>query len=191
MSKSVMRSCKPYYVYLIIIGKKKIEVGKDYPKSPNWNKVVELYCSKDKKSFNRIPKEDREWMRKYLGKVALRFRCGGIMQPSSSLNLMVKASCVSEEDLLKYANYSKQLYGWRICDLIIYDKPKELGEFRTVCHKDYCEKCGNCSYLESMDGSYPCEDGGAEWCGVENLRPINRPPQSWCYIEELLSEECI
>ena len=184
MSKAVLRSAKPYWVYLIIIGKKKIEVGKDYPKSKEWNKMVELYCSKDRRSFNRIPKEDREWMRKYLGKVALRFRCGGIMQPSSSLNLMVKASCVSEEDLIKYSNY-KQLYGWRICDLIIYNKPKELGEFYTVCHKFDCDQCGNCPHLRVEPCSYPCDDSIDTWCSVDNCKPLTRPPQSWQYVEEM------
>ena len=76
--KSVLRSVKPYWIYLILIGKKKVEVGKNYPKSSEWNKVVEMYCSKDMKSFNRIPAEDREWMRKYLGKVACRFVCDRI-----------------------------------------------------------------------------------------------------------------
>lgn len=58
--KSVIRSAKPYWIYLILTGKKTIEVGKDFPKSKDWNKVVEMYCSKDMKSFNRVLKKERE-----------------------------------------------------------------------------------------------------------------------------------
>lgn len=57
--QSVLRSIKPYWLYLILIGKKTVEVGKDFPKSASWNREVYLYCSKDRKSFNRIPKEDK------------------------------------------------------------------------------------------------------------------------------------
>lgn len=33
--------------------------------------------------------------------------------------------------------------------------------------------------------SYPCEDGGGEECTVDNKKPLTRPPQSWCYVEEI------
>ena len=33
---------------------KTIEVRKDYPKASDWNKVTPIYCSKNRKSFNRI-----------------------------------------------------------------------------------------------------------------------------------------
>ena len=172
MSKSVIKSCKPYWIYLIIIGKKRIEVGKNYPKSSDWNRMVEMYCSKDKKSFNRIPEEDRAWMRKYLGKVALRFRCGGIMQPSSSLNLMVKASCVSEEELLEYANYSKQLYGWRVCDFVVYDTPKELREFK---------KAGYMTEEDWLYALYP--NTHCHYAAWVKRFEFTHPPQTWCYLE--------
>ena len=55
----------------------------------------------------------------------------------------------------------KNGYAWHISDLKIYDKPKELGEFRKVCLNG---KCSDCIYEE-------CK--------------ITRPPQSWCYVEEL------
>lgn len=78
MNKSVMRSIKPYWLYLILKGIKPIEVGKNEPKSADWNKIVHLYCSKDKKSFNRIPQEDREWFSQFIGKVTCEFVCDKI-----------------------------------------------------------------------------------------------------------------
>lgn len=75
----VVRSVKPYYFYLICEGLKKYEVGKDMPKNSDWDKTVELYCSKDMQSFKRIPEECREKYRKYLGKVGARFVCDDII----------------------------------------------------------------------------------------------------------------
>lgn len=81
--KSVLISIQPYYVFLIIARlmgwdipqKKTIEIRKDYPKDSAWNKVGHIYCSKNKKSFNRIPKEYQPLMAKFLGKVIGEFVC--------------------------------------------------------------------------------------------------------------------
>lgn len=63
--KSVLIAIQPYYVFLIIARlmgwslqqEKTVEVRKDYPKASDWNKVTHIYCSKNRKSFNRIPKD--------------------------------------------------------------------------------------------------------------------------------------
>ena len=190
MSKAVMISIQPYYVFLIIAQKmgwdipqeKRIEVRKDFPKDPAWNKLVYIYCSQNRKSFKRIPKEYQPLMKKFLGKVVSHFRCGGMMQPSSSLNLMVKASCISEDELLKYANYSKQLYGWRICDLIIYDKPKELGDFISHCsnRKTYLSDLETCRIGCKHNKAKTDKRG---WLFYRCDRRLTYPPQSWCYVE--------
>lgn len=172
--KSVLRSAKPYWIYLILTGKKSVEVGKDFPKSEDWNRVVEMYCSKDKRSFNRIPEKDREWVRKYLGKVACRFVCDKIdtftpTEHGICINrfLSLYESCLSVEEMREYAN-GKQIYGWHISDLKIYDKPKEMGEFRKLCH-----------YKISFCLGENCEYWG--YSGCENF--LTKPPQSWCYVE--------
>ena len=62
-------------------------------------------------------------------------------------------------------------YGWHISDLLIYDQPRELTEFRRACPNSwYCESCA--MYWEN-NGT----------CGNESLQ-IRRPPQSWCYVKE-------
>lgn len=190
--KSVLRSVKPYWIYLILTGKKTIEVGKNVPKSEDWNKVVEMYCSKDMRSFNRIPEKDREWMRKYLGKVACRFVCDridefyewqlspqGKFQEAEQIDLdnFLKASCLTWEEVCAYRSnlpYYKPLYGWHISDLKIYDKPKELKDIATRCT---VKSCIGCEHYDLGDYCNPPE------CRVEGFKPITRPPQSWCYIE--------
>ena len=76
-----------------------------------------------------------------------------------------EGSCVSASELQKYAN-GKTLYGWHISDLKIYDKPKELYEF------------------SKHDNSYDNAFGWAFDDKLKNVK-ITRPPQSWCYVEEI------
>lgn len=160
--KVVLRSIKPYWLYLIIIGKKRIEVGKSFPKADDWSRDVVLYCSKDMKSFNRIPEKDREWMQKYLGKVACRFVCDDIIidEKGENSDILRFYGNLTHEELLSYGK-NKTLYGWHITDLVVYDEPRELSEFETC----------NCSYVMNEDG-YPIPS-----------HHIKSPPQSWCYVE--------
>lgn len=88
--------------------------------------------------------------------------------------------CLKKKEIDNYGK-GKILYGWHISDLKIYDKPKELREFKTPP----CEKsggaCGNCKWLvkRNTPDVYECE------CYVEDGRPITRPPQSYMYVEEV------
>ncbi len=183
--KSVLRSAKPYWIYLVLTGKKKIEVGKDCPKSEDWNRTVELYCSKDKKSFNRIPEADREWMRKYLGKVACRFVCDRIydIQPHWDIPDFVNQYecgwkyceadvCLTFEELKVYLG-NKGGYGWHISDLKIYDKPKELKEFRKAGFMTEDQ------WLYALYSNTHCH-----YSAWAKKFEITRAPQSWCYVDE-------
>lgn len=84
--KAALTSIQPYYVFLIIAPtmgwdvpqEKTVEVRKDYPKDREWNKVVIIYCSKNRKSFNRIPTQYQPFMKKLLGKVSGEFVCDRI-----------------------------------------------------------------------------------------------------------------
>ena len=69
----------------------------------------------------------------------------------------------------------KTLYGWHISNLTLYDKPKELSEFCIPC-KVSCENCKNPLYFEC-------------WCEEKGKKIVTRPPQSWCYVEDLGEEE--
>ena len=40
----------------------------------------------------------------------------------------IKDACLTEDDVESYSG-GKDVYGWHISDLVIYDKPKELSEF--------------------------------------------------------------
>lgn len=73
---------------------------------------------------------------------------------------MLSETCLGRGYLTGYG-LGYTLYGWHITEPKLYDKPKELSEFRKVCLNG---KCSDCIYEE-------CK--------------ITRPPQSWQYVEEL------
>lgn len=71
-----------------------------------------------------------------------------------------------------YGN-GKPLYAWHINDLKIYDKPKELSLFK---YSD-CEFCKHIKF----DAYYT--DNRCCWAECKNI--LIKPPQSWCYVEEI------
>lgn len=88
-----------------------------------------------------------------------------------------KVACVSTEDIREYSgkNYDN-IIEMKISDLKIYDKPKELSEFKKPYKARPCEL-----------GKY-CEDMICEGTCKGNICPcekISRPPQSWCYVEDI------
>lgn len=94
-----------------------------------------------------------------------------------------KSMCLSYDEVKNYGK-GKTLYGWHISDLKIYDKPRELSEFKTPpCEKGE-KACGNCKWLVKINTPdvYECE------CYVEDGRPITRPPQSYMFVEEVQND---
>ena len=85
-------------------------------------------------------------------------------------NEIARQSCLDYDDMVGYLG-NKDGYGLHITALKIYDKPKELSEFCIPC-KVSCENCKNPLYFECS-----CEEKGK--------KIVTRPPQSWCYVEEL------
>lgn len=197
--KAVLTSIQPYYVFVIIARimgwdipqEKKIEVRKDFPKASDWNRTVHIYCSKNRKSFKRIPEQYQPIMKKLLGKVIGEFICNGIIQPYCSLKLMAKESCLTIDELHDYSN-GKDLYGWRISDLKIYDKPRELGEFyRPVKYDSDGPICGTERELNDIS-EWDCEtvfnkehsECTLKDCTrLQTLYRLKCPPQSWRYVE--------
>lgn len=86
---------------------------------------------------------------------------------------------LSYSDIEKYAN-GGDVYGWRISNLVIYDKPKELEAFTTFCDANK-KRCANCKHYLFDNDDF---NGYRRWCDVCHRKPLTRPPQSWCYIEE-------
>lgn len=170
----ILASLKPYYYYLIGERKKPIEVRKSALK--DLPQDIVFYMSKDEKSFAKIPKEFQEKYRKHFGKVGIRAVvdnmdvyaydcCDGVDIDDD----MLLETMIDREYINIYAK-GKPLYGWRIADLKIYDKPKELSEFRISCNrKNLCYSCNRFT--------------GKPWDICNST--ITRPPQSYMRVKEL------
>ena len=92
-------------------------------------------------------------------------------EEQSVTNEIARQSCLDYADMVSYLG-NKDGYGLHITTLKIYDKPKELGEFKRWNRTEENAPCAHTKWL------YPdCKD-----CKACNL---TRPPQSWCYVEEL------
>lgn len=85
-------------------------------------------------------------------------------------------SCVGYKGLYDYLGAKEYGYGWHITDLVIYDKPKELSEFKQIKIIRGYHKEGETKIEKLLKGSR-----------IE-VKYLTRPPQSWCYCEELKGE---
>ena len=119
--KSIVISIRPKWVAKILNGEKTIEIRKSKPKEQvEW---VYIYCTKDKDldyGFN--------------GKVVARFKISYIdkIQTALAFNENIDEieinSNLTLTDIMRYAE-GKNVYGWHIQKLQIFNKSKELSEF--------------------------------------------------------------
>lgn len=190
MKKAVLISIKPKWCELIASGEKTIEIRKTKPKIETPFKVY-IYCTKPKEYFSlggglyacsdllyRVngkiccgdgSEHYNNEIQGLNGKVIGEFVCDYIEtfgddaihsfsneEYSQWNDFDLNRACIHPQDFEEYANDSL-LYGWHISHLKIYGEPKELREFEIK--KD----CG----------------GYIKW------HRLSRPPQSWCYVEEV------
>lgn len=210
MSKAVMISIRPKWCEKIVSGEKTTEVRKTRPNLDTPFKAY-IYCTTGRPDLN-IPISQERLMQDYLntgsmkslncphgnGKVIGEFICdriykletqspGGsysvVGEDKPTTNRVARESCLGLADMHRYLQ-SKTGYGWHISELKIYDAPKELSEFSPMCmYKNDDKSCQShmiaCSYQKydyNPDGSINLVE-----CG----RTLERPPQSWCYVEEV------
>ena len=183
MSKAVLISIRPKWCEKIISGEKTIEVRKTRPKIEAPFKCY-IYCTMDHPyisvSCGELDKLNyrTNTVCRCNGKVIGEFTCDRIdrlapaNEPYGIYDIdddYVLQTCLENGALWDYG-HGAPLYGWHISDLRIYDAPKELSEFKTLCRVD--ADCCACPYYNytKMD----C-DG----------RVIGRPPQSWCYVDDV------
>ena len=129
--KSVMLSIKPKWCELIASGKKTVEVRKTRPKIETPFKCY-IYCTKQCDVFNRDAKlfiKNKECN----GKVIGEFVCDEISRiepPYINAHFSLRVGCCLRYDELCGYLGGKGGYGWHISDLVIYDEPKDISEFK-------------------------------------------------------------
>lgn len=212
MSKAVMISIRPNWCEKICRGEKTIEVRKTRPKLETPFKCY-IYCTKAKERLIGILKDgDENYGETYHGKPVLiktdegsvcdmlgkrqkvigEFVCDRIFPIDVYDNGCIKdwnfecmwQACLPYEGIAAYIGREKRGYGWHISDLKIYDPLKELGEFSPVCrYKNDDKSCQFCRVACSYQKCDYNPDGSINL--VECGRTLERPPQSWCYVEEM------
>ena len=180
--KSVLISIRPEWCHLIASGKKTVEVRKTKPKLETPFKVY-IYCTKDEPMYRS---GEKFWCGNDEvgnGKVIGEFVCDTIITDKTFGHdaLFKAAACMSDAEAAAYC-VKNEMYGWHISDLVIYDEPRELSEFYQEGkngEKFYYDYCAGCPHHETPVGEDPCNgcDG--------NRNYFYRPPQSWCYVEEV------
>lgn len=198
---SILMSIRPKWIEKIASGEKTVEVRKSVPKCGTPFKVY-MYCTNDRKETLNVA-NGKGFGKKgelYLngncyypytdgtlnGKVVGEFVCDKVFDISfDRLYGYIGAFDYADMGLVspELQEYAKgeTVWGLHISDLKIYDKPKELSEFRTPpCEKSE-RSCEKCKYLFKID----TPDRYEVDCFVVNGRPITRSPQSWQYVEEL------
>lgn len=190
MSKAVMISIRPKWCEKICNGEKTIEVRKTRPKLETPFKCY-IYCTMDHPyisvSCGELDKLNyrTNTVGRCNGKVIGEFICDriyGLAPLNHAPDDVEQQACLTREEIVRYLKGVG--YGWHISNPKIYDKPKELSEFSPMCmYKNDDKSCQSrmiaCSYQKydyNPDGSINLVE-----CG----RTLERPPQSWCYVEEV------
>lgn len=175
--KSVLMSIQPKWVEKIAAGWKHLDLRKTVPSLPAPFKVY-IYQTRHKWAFKLLRSLELYSLADRLdvgfGKVIGEFVCDHILGHCEMANADIaeQQSLVRRDKILEYSG-GKQVYGWHISDLVIYDEPKELAEFWSADKCPYASKDG-CTY------EYHCfRTGQTNRCGST----LQRPSQSWCYVE--------
>ena len=148
--KAILLSVRHQHIVDMHTGKKTSELRTKFPKIPtpfkvyNFDTVSSGGCGKVVSEW--VCKDITEWLM-YMGIPAH----------------LSKVACVSNEHIWSYCEKGNKNIGeMRISNLVIYDKPKSLSDFRLYdCRVE-------------IENGYPMP-----------THKISRPPQSWCYVEEV------
>ena len=176
--KSVLIAIRPQWCEKIASGKKTIEVRKTAPKEVPFKAYI--YETYDKKYVDigicwGKGKCFEHGCKKVIGEFICdkveRFSVGSLRSDD-----IEKLACLSYNEMINYfykpeeldGKTVKQGFAWHISELKIYDKPKELREFKTDCNR--------CKERDTYHCKFHCY----------GERLLTRPPQSYMYVRELL-----
>lgn len=212
--RAILLSIRPEWCKKILSGEKTVEIRKSCPAHGTPFKVY-IYCTlagSDSLFVDALNRDVAAWNRggwpEKKGRVIGEFTCKkitglthvgetGSWEPASLYVMapgsyykpadeLLEAACMSKETAEKYLK-GRDGCGWHISDLKIYDNPKPLSCFSKHGFSSLfgTSVCGNedCKYYEPSDDRMV-----PPTCGLNGYCSLHRPPQSWCYVEELKDE---
>ena len=163
--KAVMLSIQPKWCELIASGKKTVEVRKTKPKIDVPFKCY-IYETQGRTETPFVDEEGHHIF-EGIGQVIGEFVCDKVVQFENdcytpAFEETADLSCVGYEGLFDYLGAKEYGYGWHITDLVIYEHPKELSEFRSY---------NVSTYIDEKFGL------------LMPTHIIKRPFQSWGYVD--------
>lgn len=175
--KAVLISINPKRCELIASGKKTIEIRKTRPKIDTPFKCY-IYCTKSDKSYHS-----------YSGKIIGEFVCDAIYGVLSHpdefaghplfFTNAIENACMTNDEVEKFSS-GKDVYGWHISELMLYDEPKRLKDFNAPCIGNEYEYCqSSCRYAVYYDLPF-----GEMAVGCD--RRITSAPKSFRYVENIV-----
>lgn len=183
--KSILISIQPQWVEKILNGEKTIEIRKTAPKCELPCKVyiyctygqgltfyddfvgTMLICQKVDKNTTYSNMANGKVVAEFTLKSVVKFDIESIIFLGKQQELMQKSK-LGGLSLRKYLGNGIG-YAWHIDNLKIYDKPKELSKFYTY----------DTAYNNMFSWAFTEE---------EKRKYLKRPPQSWCYVEDLCQD---
>lgn len=176
-NKAILLSIQPVWCSKIVLKEKTVEVRKTRPKLETPFKVY-IYCTlagSDSLFMDVLNRDVAAWNRggwpEKKGRVIGEFVCDDVRRIGpeccvirEDIEAAIAGSCLTIQQVKDYAGWKsgmsyadlKDLYGWHISDLKIYDRQRPLSDF---------------TRLRATKFGYELVD-------------IERPPQSWFYVED-------
>ena len=179
----MLMTIRLWWFYLIYMGKKTKEVRLNKPR--DFQGDVYLYVSKTewKKDLAKIPEHQREFFKRFVGKVGVKFTIGKIEEWKRQgegwvwlntktlndyrLSLLFQAK-LDYNEFCDYTKGKSVCYSFEITNLVKLDEPLELKNYLVYSH--------------TVDGI----GIRGEKMHFKIFKSLNRAPQSWCYVEEMI-----
>ncbi len=192
--KAILLPIQPRWCELIAAGKKKYELRKMIPNQTVWPVTVYVYQSKHKWTYSTYDTIS-DWQGKVIGKFTfkkatpiltetvkkiLEDDCVGMIDEPITREVLY-GSCVLAEDIIKYVNGKDVIYGWRIDNFELFEKPMNLSDFYTDCC-DYLDENQCCRNTESCCYREYCDVGDYSPC----VKEVKSAPQNYCFVEEIV-----
>lgn len=181
---AIMIPIKPYWYAKILNGEKGIEVRKNKALARAVQKLIDTqeyapilgYCTKAQLKVNGKYGYKKELVVNgniVNGKVPALLICRKVDEWDiwqDDLDEKLKLACLS---IKEFDDYSKGqvAYAIHISDLEIFDKPKELSDFKTL---------RNCNKCFAKDDEFECFNI-EPYCPTK--KPLTKAPQNYCYVE--------
>lgn len=168
--KAVMLSIKPKYCELIASGKKTIEVRKTRPNIATPFKCY-IYCTKGKLALLRDDKDESERYKfEHYPRVTFHEQCGRMLLNGKVIGEFVCDRITSGYLISPWGDYIQKETA------LTYAEIEKYAGNKPVCS-------WHISDLVIYDKPKKLREF---WhCGVKLGAKVSRPPQSWCYVEEV------